>query len=346
MRDVRKVYKDFEQLVRELLLANGYKLVNPTKTGERYEYDFLVQQGDGIEFAVEVKFYRTFQAQTDLLLVAASRLEHIQTGKILVVSAVVSDTLRHTIEERGVNVVDASNLSFWARVNPKLVERLEAALESNAVGIEPKAVHIETRSVKIETNPSTAMATTPSPIVVATNNEGEKLCSNLRALKCGKQAWRKHEMLCEQILKYLFLADLRGWYQQSWTDGKLMRYDLICRVTAVTKFWALVYNHLSSEYVVFEFKNYCEPIEQGQILTTEKYLNERALRRVAFVLTRKGETENAKKTRQGAIRDAGKLILVLSDDDLCKMLHMRDAGDDPTDHLFDLADEFLISLPR
>lgn len=340
----REIYEEFEKLVRELMEANGFSIDNPFRKDHARDlgYDFLAQSPEGILFAVEVKFYRTLQAQRDLLLVASARLGRIQDppimGRLLVVSAIVPDSLRQTIEEYGVNVVDAANLSSWASVNPALAERLDSTLESKSI--------VESKSVVIEAKTSTATANLLSSGIVTPIAVGSNLCSELRLLGCGKKHWQKYEDLCERILRYLFSADLHGWYQQKWIDGGLARYDLICRVTAVTKLWALVYNHLSSQYVVFEFKNYCAPITQGQILTTEKYLHERALRRVAFVLTRKGEDGNAKKIRQGAIRDAGKLMLVLTDDDLCKMLKMRDKGDDPSDHLFDLADEFLISLPR
>jgi hypothetical protein len=49
---------------------------------------------------------------------------------------------------------------------------------------------------------------------------------------------------------------------------------------------------------------------------------------------------------QGAMREHGKLILTVDDDLLCKMLHMKQRGEDPTDCLFELADDFLLSLPR
>ena len=99
-------------------------------------------------------------------------------------------------------------------------------------------------------------------------------------------------------------------------------------------------------YVLFEFKNYSEKITQAQILTTEKYLLERGLRRVAFILSRKGATTQARKMTQGAMREHGKLMLVLDDDDLCAMLHQKERGDDPTDFLFEMTDDFLLSLPR
>jgi hypothetical protein len=87
-------------------------------------------------------------------------------------------------------------------------------------------------------------------------------------------------------------------------------------------------------------------IKQGQVLTTEKYLFARGLRRAAIILSRKGADRGAIAMMQGAMREQGKLMLVLSDDDVCEMLHMKERGEDPSDYLFGLADDFLLSLPR
>ncbi len=34
-------------------------------------------------------------------------------------------------------------------------------------------------------------------------------------------------------------------------------------------------------------------------------------------------------------------MLVLGDDEVCQLLHMKERGEDPTDGLFEIADEFL-----
>ena len=49
---------------------------------------------------------------------------------------------------------------------------------------------------------------------------------------------------------------------------------------------------------------------------------------------------------QGAMREHGKLMLILNDKHICAMLHMKERGEDPSDRLFELTDEFLLSLPR
>jgi hypothetical protein len=114
----------------------------------------------------------------------------------------------------------------------------------------------------------------------------------------------------------------------------------------MTEFWSFLVDHLNSRYIIFEFKNYVGKIKQGQVLTTEKYLLERGLRKVAIILTRDGADKNAFKMMQGAMREHGKLMLVVDDVILCKMLHMKERGEDPTDCLFELTDDFLLSLPR
>lgn len=67
---------------------------------------------------------------------------------------------------------------------------------------------------------------------------------------------------------------------------------------------------------------------------------------MAIIFTRCGVDKNAVCMMQGAMREHGKLILSVDDNVVCKMLHMKERGDDPTDLLFELTDNFLLSLPR
>jgi len=168
----------------------------------------------------------------------------------------------------------------------------------------------------------------------------------LRSLKAGKKTWLKYELLCAEILKELFDNNLNGWHKQKRTDDGLNRFDLICRITPISKFWGFLIDDLNSRYALFEFKNYVGKIKQGQVLTTEKYLLTKALRSVAFLISRKGSDKNGLLTIQGAMRENGKLIIPLTDDDLCEMLKLKNKGDDPSDYIFNIVDDFLMELPR
>ena len=67
---------------------------------------------------------------------------------------------------------------------------------------------------------------------------------------------------------------------------------------------------------------------------------------MAIILTRAGASDSATKMIQGAMREDGKLVLVVNDKMLCDMLRKKQRGLDPTDTLFELTDKFLLSLSR
>ena len=101
-----------------------------------------------------------------------------------------------------------------------------------------------------------------------------------------------------------------------------------------------------TRYIIFEFKNYSKPITQNEIYSTEKYLFTTALRSVAFVIARAGADAGAYRAASGALREAGKLILLLSLQDLCEMLHVSDRAQDPEILLYQKLDELLTTMLR
>ncbi|WP_443970413.1 hypothetical protein [Sphingobium sp. CR28] len=123
--------------------------------------------------------------------------------------------------------------------------------------------------------------------------------------------------------------------------------DIIARlVPTENPFWSSLASDFRTRYVIFEFKNYSDPISQDQIYTTEKYLFTAALRSVAIIVARNGASESARKARRGSLREQGKLILCIGMDQLCEMLRKRDGGGDPTDHLYEQLDELLMTIAR
>jgi len=258
---------------------------------------------------------------------------------MLIVSSVLPDELRENLSKKfGLTLVDQADLRGWCANRPGLAEELDALMEIDPskplVAESPRGgPWIESGSLR--------------DVLPRDNDEmGTALCEELKRIKKGKAAWPQYEKTCEKILKYLFPNDLYGWHSQARTDDGLNRYDYVCRVRPTTEFWKFVIDHLDSRYILFEFKNYTGRIKQGQILTTEKYLLSRGLRRVAIIMTRSGADTHALKMTQGAMREHGKMMLVVNDERVCEMLHMKERGEDPTDCLFDIADNFLLTLPR
>lgn len=332
----------FENLVRRILAANNFLVTFHKSRGER-GFDLLGEL-ENEQWAIEVKYYRTVRAQPTLIEAAARRLVNnginAQALKgMLVVSCILPPELREALEQKfSVTFVDRLDLRNWAAVSSELTGELDSLLEADPS--EPQATRT-TRS-----DPRHGSKPLRHVIVPPDDDRGTELCEELKAIKRGKEAWAQYELACEKILKYLFPNDLHGWHSQRRTDDGLNRFDFVCRVRPTTEFWKFVIDHLDSRYVLFEFKNYSGKIKQGQILTTEKYLLERGLRRMAVIFTRAGAEPHAIAMTQGAMREHGKLMLIVNDEKLCEMLHMKERGEDPTDCLFELADNFLLSLPR
>lgn len=330
--------QQFEQIVIDLLKANHFTVTSVSSPRAIFDFEATLAQD---HWAVEVKYYRTRRAQPSLIEKAAlALLESAQamnySKAMLVVSSYLNPELRESLEKKfNILFVDRLDLSFWANHASHLVDPLAALLEEAPSSVGTKVERI---------NPTISfVGTVALPTAV---NEGADLCRELRALGKGKKHWKAYEDLCQRILRFLFPNDLSGWHSQRRTDDGLSRYDLICRLSPTTDFWSFVDNQLGSRYVLFEFKNYNDSIKQDQILTTEKYLLPRALRSFGIILSRKGADKAAQLTVAGAMRESGKMMLILDDDKVCELLCAKDRGDDPSDYLFQLSDSFLMALNR
>lgn len=164
----------------------------------------------------------------------------------------------------------------------------------------------------------------------------------------GKSQFSKYEKVCTDALKLLFSDYLSIWEEQQKSNDDLYRFDLICKIKNDVNddFFSTLNNYFNTKYIIFDFKNYTEQITSKEIYTTEKYLYDKALRKVAIIISRKGIDKNALKAIKGSLREQGKVILTLTDDDLLEMINMHYKGDNPTDYLSMKLDKLLIELEK
>jgi Holliday junction resolvase-like predicted endonuclease len=353
-----KRYLEFEKLVADIFRAEGFEVAENYRFqygSTVYEVDLLLVSKTQATAVVEVKLFRTLSLPTDILLQVATRIEHVRQRlrrdrAVFVTSAriplahqraVVSDSPRLAI-------YDHDSLKALAAKYPDLALRLEelfreTLIRSDAASVLPIE---ETTSTKILTEPSDTEAIAEAPIADEEITKGKALCSQLHAVKSGRKESRKFESAVEAALRYIFATDLVSWSSQKVTDTGMSRYDLIARVSSKDDVWQMIKDRFHSQYVIFECKNYVDPIRQGEIYTTEKYLHQKALRGVAFIISRKGAHESALSAARGALREHGKLIVNLSVDDVCEMLALKDATQDHNGFLFDKVDDMLMKLER
>jgi len=156
----------------------------------------------------------------------------------------------------------------------------------------------------------------------------------------------EYEALCMEVFTFLFDPNLFGFETQEETTDGANRYDFICRIAPGRPFWDNLRADFRARALLFECKNYAEPITADQIYSTERYLFSGALRTVCFLIARKGGNEGCMRAAQGAMRESGKLILVLSNLDLIAMLGTSEDQGDAENLLDERIWRFIISLPR
>lgn len=175
---------------------------------------------------------------------------------------------------------------------------------------------------------------------------GERLCEELNLIPSGQRAFRDYENKCAEILQFLFPSELTAWHTQNRTDSGLNINDLIARITGQSAFWKSLARDFRTLYLLFEFKNYGRTIPPDVVYTTERYLFATALRNVGIIISPKGPRRQTVVAAKGALKESGKLIFFLTNSDLCEMLKIKDSGRDLDFFLYDLLDEFLMTVDR
>lgn len=331
----RNVYVLFEKCVAKIFEESGFSTpVNQNAIYEtvdvKHEVDFVFQK-DGKTYCVEVKS----AANTQIIKKAIERVCNIASSKnmtpIFVTAQYLDKEKRNYFLENNSSLIliDIANLLYAVRDNAQLRNELIALLPYSVDEIEPEYNFIDSDSLRHD----------------------DHLASLIRELNlcdAGREDFRKYEELCIDILKALFSEDLTLWHKQQKSNKGLYRFDLLCRVKDGTSksFWSIIESYFHSKYLVFEFKNYSDTVTQNEIYTTERYLYAKALRSVAIIVSANGYHENAKWAAKGCLRENGKLIILLTNNDLIEMLEAKNKHEDPSEHLQGKLDALLIDLEK
>ncbi len=350
---------EFHKLCRKILEYKGLTIESADdKSGK--VYDLVVTQKKQKGY-VEIKLYRTTRISPDTLRRAAIFLNTIlnkeSASLLLIVNSEVQESLKFEIwDNYKVRIWDIRTLFHLTIENADLYHSLSAIFvkATNQQPDEFSIIDINSPDDYVAKFIETAAEQTVLKHEI--EKKGEKLCVELSKIERGNYddyegdkkttLAKQYEDKCTEILSYIFDEDLEILNTQNHTDSNLHIFDLICRISSQHNFWQDLSKDFHTRYLIFEFKNYTKKIKQGQIYTTEKYLFTKALRSVGFIISRSGPDKNAEIAAKGALRETGKLIVNLTDSDLCEMLTLKDNSDDYTEVLIKKIDEMLIKMIR
>lgn len=344
----------FEFFVAELLRRYDLEIVEGPYRGKDRGYDLKVASSVS-QALVEVKLYSTLRIAFDVVRQSYARLSEVMARDnvprgIFVTNARIPAGLRNEGRALGIAIYDFDVLYRLTSAHSDLAEQFERLLQDSFIyRSEPLPSPDPDPVVDFVNLPPRGHGFGgPNPPSQAQQNSGAQLCARIRSSSAGRKgkAASIFEGLCVESLKYLFSEDFIGWSTQANSHGKLHRYDLIARVSSQNDFWTLMITDHRARYIIFEFKNYADKISQVQIYSTEKYLLPQAMRSTSVIISRRGFNDNAFRVAAGALRESGKLILGLSMDELCEMLHLKDKGEDPSGVMGRKLDELLMGLER
>lgn len=361
--ELEAVYKNFDEYyVNKQINSTGYKYeefcyellcaydldVTRCGGGLDYGYDFIINVESGEKFYVEIKLYKSSKVNHSIIKRGVSysveyrkKNTSMNSRFVLIIASQVDDYMKKEINEKyKIDIIDISNLLFLVQDNYYLNKELLAIMNDTILelnDIKPK---------KPENLEGLFKKKTLNKNNIDTFNS-YKLIERFKSLDTGRVCAGNYEELCTDSLKYIFDEYLAGWINQKSTVDGLYRMDLICRIKKRgNEFWDFIKEDFKCRYILFEFKNYGRSIKQTQVYTTEKYLYRTALRTVCFLVSRKGASSSAKKAVSGILRETGKLIVILSDEDMINLLKYKDEGLLPEDYLSDIVDDLLMKLSK
>lgn len=313
-----------EDWTARLFQALGYSVEREVLV-RGFHVDLVVRKED-LAHPVEVKYRRSSLLGMSDLVHASMQLRAVSetsdfVAPILVVLGGISAGARNWSQNQfGLRLWDLDTLREKARAFPSLSTELEA-LVAGVPTVER-----------------------PNPADVS---EGDRLIAALEAhLSENVLSPRAYEELCQEVFVHLFNPDLYGFQRQAATTDGANRYDFICRIKPGNAFWDSLRQDFRTRAILFECKNYGESITADQVYSTERYLFVGALRTVCFLISRVEPSDGALRAAQGAMRESGKLVLLLSNRDLIEMIRLRSQPAGPESYLDEKIWNFVISLAR
>lgn len=154
----------------------------------------------------------------------------------------------------------------------------------------------------------------------------DQLIEKLKSCDPGKRDWSLYQELVGDILEHLFCPPLKKPLPEHADKTKTNRRDFILPNYAENGFWHVLQRNYMADFVVADAKNYSRKIGKNEILQVANYLKPRGAGLFGMIFSRHGcDAAGGMHTLREQWLLHGKLILVLSDEEVCSMLiAMRD----------------------
>lgn len=196
------------------------------------------------------------------------------------------------------------------------------------------------------------IATTPHPLFQALFTTTkyvaahDKLIVKLKSIRPGNKDkdWSKYQKHIEKILDYLFGSVLSSPITEHSDHFKINRRDFILRNYAETGFGAHLRNRYLADFIVLDAKNYTKKVTKKEVLQIANYLKVHGAGLFGIIISRNGGNTGCYYTCREVWAMDKKLIVVLTDEDIIKMIIAKAANNDPEEIIRQKIEEFRLSM--
>lgn len=291
---------------------------------ESMQQFLLLAERDGQKYVIGVKAFVTVgkrDVNNATVVAATNELvkmtihPHVGRIPILVVVGCISESIRNQLSQnfKSLVILDICNLLHMVQGNAELSNKFVSQLPFSVDDLKPA-------------EPNFDVPEADGKVDLLKEKPSDEDIQLLEKWTPRKDKGKAYEALCTRVLTKLFSNELYFYPPQTVSNDGLFRFDLICKIKSKNvEFWEMAEQYFRSKYIVFEFKDYREPITQKEIFTTVKYLYPKALRSVAIMCCSNGIDDHADRAIRGILREEGKLIIALSNEDLIEMLRKKTA---------------------
>jgi hypothetical protein len=174
----------------------------------------------------------------------------------------------------------------------------------------------------------------------------DKLINELKSIPPGNkdQDWSKYQKHIKKILDYLFGSALSSPITEHSDHFKINRRDFILRNYAETGFWAHLRNRYLADFIVVDAKNYTKKVTKKEVLQIANYLKVHGPGLFGIIISRCGGSTGCYYTCREVWAMDKKLIVVLNDEEVTKMIIAKAANRDPEEIVRQKIEEFRLSM--
>ena len=334
----REIQVSFRSLCEKILAREGAIVVESgwkSKNGraQAASADFVFKRPPEQELTVvEAKLVRSRHMDDGQFRNALDEVKRHRDGRkakhaILISTAEATEPQLVEAERQGVQLWGIAQLIPLALKTPTLAEALTDLLRDISSS---RSHHAETMQL-LEAHTARSKA----------RGDGAKLAAELDQSKPGRENHRKFEQIGEKAVRLLFSDQVQRWSVPVVTEDGLGRPSLVVRLMPRHDVWVQLQELFSSLYVAISFINSGDMAGHGDVLTAARHLHPRAHRAIGIVIARGGFDAAARRAAVELLREQGKLLLLVSLQDLKELLIARDAGDEVHDFFHERAADLM-----